>query len=124
MDEKDLIQQWNTLRKNFVYSQIVPTLLFLLLIQQASNGKLTGLPDQVRYFIVGIVGISGILSFINQYSSIREAFSLTRDLKKLKKKTELAIKVSNSQPLLNLTALAITAFSLISFGLLVLVLFA
>lgn len=124
MDEKDLIQQWNTLRKNFVYSQIVPTLLFLLLIQQASNGKLTGLPDEVRYFIVGIVGISGILSFINQYSSIREAFSLTRDLKKLKKKTEIAIKVSNSQPLLNLTALAITAFSLISFGLLVLVLFA
>jgi hypothetical protein len=124
MDEKDLIQQWNTLRKNFVYSQIVPTLLFLLLIQQASNGKLTDLPDQIRYFIVGIVGISGILSFINQYSSIREAFSLTKDLKKIKKKTDLAIKVSNSQPLLNLTALAITSFSLISFGLLVLVLFA
>ena len=123
MDEKDLLLNWNNLRKNFVYSQIIPAVLFIVLINLASNGKLTGLPDPVKYFILGTVGIIGLLSFINQYSSIREAMSLIKDINSLKKKSDLTKKISNSQQHLNLTATGITAFSLISYALLIWVLF-
>ena len=123
MEEKDLLLNWNNLRKNFVYSQIIPAVLFIVLINLASNGKLTGLSDPIKYFILGTVGIIGLLSFINQYSSIREAMSLIKDINSLKKKSDLTKKISNSQQHLNLTATGITAFSLISYALLIWVLF-
>ena len=123
MEEEDLLQNWNNLRKNFVYSQIIPAFLFIVLINLASDGKLTGLSNPVKYFVLGTVGIIGLLSFINQYSSIREAMSLIKDINLLKKKSDLAKKISYSQPHLNLTAIGITAFSLISYALLIWVLF-
>lgn len=123
MEETDLLLNWNNLRKNFVYSQIIPAVLFIVLINLASNGKLTGLSDPVKYFILGTVGIIGLLSFINQYSSIREAMSLIKDIDALKKKSDLTKKISYSQQHLNLTATGITAFSLISYALLIWVLF-
>ena len=123
MEEKDLLLNWNNLRKNFVYSQIIPAVLFIVLINLASNGKLTGLSDPIKYFILGTVGIIGLLSFINQYSSIREAMSLIKDINSLKKKSDLTKKISNSQQHLNLTATGITAFSLVSYALLIWVLF-
>ena len=123
MEEKDLLLNWNNLRKNFVYSQIIPAVLFIVLINLASNGKLTGLSDPIKYFILGTVGIIGLLSFINQYSSIREGMSLIKDINSLKKKSDLTKKISNSQQHLNLTATGITAFSLISYALLIWVLF-
>ena len=123
MEEKDLLLNWNNLRKNFVYSQIIPAVLFIVLINLASNGKLTGLSNPVKGFILGTVGIIGLLSFINQYSSIREAMSLIKDINSLKKKSDLTKKISNSQQHLNLTATGITAFSLISYALLIWVLF-
>jgi hypothetical protein len=94
MEETDLLLNWNNLRKNFVYSQIIPAVLFIVLINLASNGKLTGLSDPVKYFILGTVGIIGLLSFINQYSSIREAMSLIKDIDALKKKSDLTKKIS------------------------------
>jgi len=123
LDEQEIIKYWNQLRKNFVYSQIIPALLFLVLIQQASNGKLVNLTDQVKYFILVVVGIIGILSFINQYSSIREAGALVQDLNGMKIKSALARKISLSQQLLDLTAYAITFFSLLSYGFLIMVIF-
>ena len=123
MEEKELLLIWNNLRKNFVYSQIIPAVLFIVLINLASNGKLTGLSNSVKGFILGTVGIIGLLSFINQYSSIREAMSLIKDINLLKKKSDLAKKISHSQQHLNLTATGITAFSLISYALLIWVLF-
>ena len=123
MEEKDLLLNWNNLRKNFVYSQIIPAVLFIVLINLASNGKLTGLSDPIKYFILGTVGIIGLLSFINQYSSIREGMSLIKDINSLKKKSDLTKKISNSQQHLNLTATGITAFSLVSYALLIWVLF-
>lgn len=123
MDEKDLLALWNQLRKNFVYAQFIPLLVFVVLINQAIEGNLIGLPDNIKYFILVIVGIVGLLTFINQYSSIREAMSLIKDIDALKKKSFLATKISNSQPYLNLTATAITGFSLLSYALLIWTLF-
>ena len=123
MDEKDLLALWNQLRKNFVNAQFIPVLVFVVLINQAIEGNLIGLPDNIKYFILVIVGIIGLLTFINQYSSIREAMSIIKDINSLKKKSVLATKISNSQPYLNLTATAITGFSLLSYALLIWTLF-
>lgn len=123
MDEKDLLALWNQLRKNFVNAQFIPVLVFVVLINQAIEGNLIGLPDNIKYFILVIVGIIGLLTFINQYSSIREAMSIIKDINSLKKKSALATKISNSQPYLNLTAIAITGFSLLSYALLIWTLF-
>ena len=90
MNELDLIQLWNRLRNQIIFSQLAPTFLLIVTIALLNNG-LAESPDPVKWATLGILLASGIFGFLAQYSAATEARAVLSDLKTLKSKS----KVSN-----------------------------
>jgi hypothetical protein len=90
MNELDLIQLWNRLRNQVIFSQLAPTFLLIVTIALLNDG-LADAADSVRWATLGILLASGIFGFIAQYSAAAEAKAVLSELKTLKSKS----KVSN-----------------------------
>ena len=90
MNELDLIQLWNRLRNQVIFSQLAPTFLLIVTIALLNDG-LADAADSVRSATLGILLASGIFGFIAQYSAAAEAKAVLSELKTLKSKS----KVSN-----------------------------
>jgi hypothetical protein len=107
MNEKDLLQLWNTKRTHIINAQIAPTLLLIGVFVLAAYGKFEMATDATKYLTIGVVAATGILAIISQYAAIREAEALIADLKKIDKPSKLSKKISDSGELLKLSALAV-----------------
>jgi hypothetical protein len=90
MNELDLVQLWNRLRNQIIFSQLAPTFLLIVTIGLLNDG-LAEATDYVRWATLGILLASGIFGFLAQYSAATEARAVLSDLKTLKSKS----KVSN-----------------------------
>jgi hypothetical protein len=90
MNELDLVQLWNRLRNQIIFSQLAPTFLLIVTIGLLNDG-LAEATDYVRWATLGILLASGIFGFLAQYSAAAEARAVLSDLKTLKSKS----KVSN-----------------------------
>ncbi len=90
MNELDLIQLWNRLRNQIIFSQIAPTFLLIVTIGLLNDG-LADNEDSVKLATLGILLASGIFGFLAQYSAAAEARAVLSELKTLKAKS----KVSN-----------------------------
>ena len=90
MNELELIQLWNRLRNQIIFSQLAPTFLLIVTIGLLNDG-LAEATDFVRWATLGILLASGIFGFLAQYSAATEARAVLSDLKTLKSKS----KVSN-----------------------------
>ena len=90
MNELDLIQLWNRLRNQIIFSQIAPTFLLIVTIGLLNDG-LADNEDSVKLATLGILLASGIFGFLAQYSAAAEARAVLSELKTLKTKS----KVSN-----------------------------
>ena len=90
MNELELIQLWNRLRNQIIFSQLAPTFLLIVTIGLLNDG-LAEATDYVRWATLGILLASGIFGFLAQYSAATEARAVLSDLKTLKSKS----KVSN-----------------------------
>ena len=119
MNEKDLLQLWNTKRTHIINSQIAPTLLLIGVFVLAAYGKFEMATDATKYLTVGVVAATGILAIISQYAAIREAEALIADLKKVDKPSKLSKKISDSGELLKLSALAVIGLGVAVFALVV-----
>ena len=119
MNEKDLLQLWNTKRTHIINAQIAPTLLLIGVFVLAAYGKFEMATDATKYLTIGVVAATGILAIISQYAAIREADSLISDLKKINKPTKLSKKIADSGELLQLSALAVVGLGLAVFALVV-----
>ena len=119
MNEKDLLQLWNTKRTHIINAQIAPTLLLIGVFVLAAYGKFEMATDATKYLIVGVVAATGILAIISQYAAIREAEALIADLKKVDKPSKLSKKISDSGELLKLSALAVIGLGAAVFALVV-----
>jgi uncharacterized membrane protein len=119
MNEKDLLQLWNTKRTHIINAQIAPTLLLIGVFVLAAYGKFEMATDATKYLTVGVVAATGILAIISQYAAIREAEALIADLKKVDKPSKLAKKISDSGELLKLSALAVIGLGAAVFALVV-----
>jgi uncharacterized membrane protein len=119
MNEKDLLQLWNTKRTHIINAQIAPTLLLIGVFVIAAYGKFEMATDATKYLTVGVVAATGILAIISQYAAIREAEALIADLKKVDKPSKLAKKISDSGELLKLSALAVIGLGAAVFALVV-----
>ena len=119
MNEKDLLELWNTKRSQIINAQIAPTLLLIAVFVLAAYGKFETATDATKYLTIGVAAATGILAIISQYAAIREAESLISDLKKVSKPTKLSKKISDSRELLSLTAIAIVGLGLAIFALVV-----
>ena len=119
MNEKDLLQLWNTKRTHIINAQIAPTLLLIGVFVLAAYGKFEMATDATKYLTVGVVAATGILAIISQYAAIREAEALIADLKKVDKPSKLSKTISDSGELLKLSALAVIGLGVAVFALVV-----
>jgi low affinity Fe/Cu permease len=119
MDEKNLLDLWNTKRTQIINAQMAPSLMLIGVFVLAAFGKFDGASDATKYLTIGVAAATGILAIISQYAAIREGEALLVDLKRLKSSSELAKKVAESRGLLSLSAIAIVGLGVAIFALVV-----
>ena len=119
MDEKGLLDLWNTKRTQVINAQIAPTLMLIGVFVVAAFGKFETATDAAKYLTVGVAAATGILAIISQYATIREAEVLLLDLKKLEKPSALSKKIADSRGLLSLAAIAMVGLGIGVFALVV-----
>jgi len=120
MDEKGLLELWNTKRTQIIKAQMAPNLMLIGIFVLAAFGKFETATDGAKYLAIGVAAATGILAIITQYATIREAEVLLTDLKRLDKPSELSKKIADSRHLLSLSAIAIVGFGIAVFALVVL----
>jgi len=119
MDEKSLLELWNTKRTQVIHAQIAPTLMLIGIFVMAALGKFENATDGSKYLTIGVAAATGILAIISQYATIREAEVLLLDLKKIEKPSALSTKISESRGLLSLSAIAMVGLGIGVFALVV-----
>ena len=119
MDEKNLIDLWNTKRTQIINAQMAPSLMLIGVFVLAAFGKFDGASDATKYLTIGVAAATGILAIISQYAAIREAEALLIDLNRLKSSSELTKKIAESRGLLSLSAIAIVGLGIAIFALVV-----
>ncbi len=112
MDQKELLNLWNTKRSQIIMAQLSPALVLTALFVTAAFGKFETASDAARYLAIGVAAVTGILAVVTQYATIREAEALLIDLNRLENKTALTAKIAESRSFLSLTAIALVLFSL------------
>ena len=92
MNELDLIQLWNRLRNQIIFSQLAPTFLLIVTIGLLNDG-LAENEDSVKLATLGILLASGIFGFLAQYSAASEARAVLSELKTLNTKSKVSTQV-------------------------------
>ena len=119
MDEKGLLELWNTKRSQVVIAQIAPTLMLTGVFVLAALGVFENATDGAKYLTIGVAAATGILALISQYATIREAEVLLIDLKRIEKPSELSKRISDSRGFLSLSATAMVGLGIGVFALVV-----
>ena len=119
MDEKGLLELWNTKRSQIINAQIAPTLMLTGVFVLAALGVFENASDGAKYLTIGVAAATGILAIISQYATIREAEVLLIDLKRIEKPSELAKRISDSRGFLSLSATAMVGLGIGVFALVV-----
>ena len=117
MDEKGLLELWNTKRTQIINAQKAPNFMLIGVFVLAAFGKFEMATDATKYLVIGVAAVTGILAIISQYATIREAEALLVDLNRIAKPSELTKKIAASRHLLSLTAIAIVGMGLAVFAL-------
>jgi uncharacterized membrane protein YuzA (DUF378 family) len=117
MDEKGLLELWNTKRTQVINAQKAPNFMLIGIFVLAAFGKFDTATDATKYLVVGVAAVTGILAIISQYATIREAEALLVDLNRIEKPSEVTKKIASSRHLLSLTAIAIVGLGLAVFAL-------
>jgi hypothetical protein len=119
MDEKGLLELWNTKRSQIISAQMAPTLMLTGVFVLAALGVFENASDGAKYLTIGVAAATGILAIISQYATIREAEVLLIDLKRVEKPSELAKRISDSRGFLSLSATAMIGLGIGVFALVV-----
>jgi hypothetical protein len=119
MDEKGLLELWNTKRTQIINAQIAPTLMLTGVFVLAALGVFENATDGAKYLTIGVAAATGILAIISQYATIREAEVLLIDLKRIEKPSELSKRISDSRGFLSLSATAMVGLGIAVFALVV-----
>jgi hypothetical protein len=92
MTEFELIQLWNKLRNQVIFSQLAPTFLLIVTIALINDG-LSDAALEVRLATMGILLASGIFGYLAQYSTATEARALIAEIRTLKTKSKVSSQV-------------------------------
>jgi hypothetical protein len=92
MTELDLIQLWNKLRNQVIFSQLAPTFLLIATVSLINDG-LASAAVEVRFATMGILLASGIFGYLAQYSSATEARAVIAEIRTLKTKSKVAVQI-------------------------------
>ena len=117
MNELALLKLWNQKRTQIIQAQIAPALVLIAVMVLSALGIFDKANDAAKYLALGVAAVTGILSMITQYATIREAEVLIVDLKRIKDSSELSKKIADSRGLVSLTAIAIVGMGIAIFAL-------
>jgi hypothetical protein len=90
--ELELIQLWNKLRNQVIFSQLAPTFLLIATISLLNDGLDTQ-ALVVKLATLGILLASGIFGYLAQYSAATEARAILADIRTLKTKSKLSTQL-------------------------------
>ena len=119
MDERTLIKQWNILRAQIIQAQVAPALVLIGVMVLATLGLFETASDSAKFLVLGVAAVTGFLATISQYAAVREGEALLVDLGKVDKPSALSRKIAGSRGLVSLSAIAIIAFDVAMFALVV-----
>jgi len=119
MDEKTLIKQWNMMRVQIIQAQVAPALVLIGVMVLATLGLFETASDSAKFLVLGVAAVTGFLATISQYAAVREGEALLVDLGKVDKPSALSRKIAGSRGLVSLSAIAIIAFDVAMFALVV-----
>ena len=119
MDEKTLIMQWNMMRAQIIQAQVAPALVLIGVMVLATLGLFESASDSAKFLVLGVAAVTGFLATISQYAAVREGEALLVDLGKVDKPSALTRKIAGSRGLVSLSAIAIIAFDVAMFALVV-----
>ena len=117
MNELALLKLWNQKRTQIIHAQIAPALVLIAVMVLSALGIFEKANDAAKYLALGVAAVTGILSMITQYATIREAEVLIVDLKRIKDSSELSKKIADSRGLVSLTAIGIVGMGIAIFAL-------
>ena len=117
MNELALLKLWNQKRTQIIQAQIAPALVLIAVMVLSALGIFEKANDAAKYLALGVAAVTGILSMITQYATIREAEVLIVDLKRIKDSSELSKKIADSRGLVSLTAIGIVGMGIAIFAL-------
>jgi hypothetical protein len=117
MNELALLKLWNQKRTQIIQAQVAPALVLIAVMVLSALGIFEKANDGAKYLALGVAAVTGILSIITQYATIREAEVLIVDLKRIKDSSELAKKIADSRGLVSWTAIAIVGMGIAIFAL-------
>ena len=117
MNELALLKLWNQKRTQIIQAQVAPALVLIAVMVLSALGLFEKANDGAKYLALGVAAVTGILSMITQYATIREAEVLIVDLKRIKDSSELAKKIADSRGLVSLTAIGIVGMGIAIFAL-------
>jgi hypothetical protein len=89
MTEAELINLWNKLRNQVIFSQLAPTFLLIVTIALINDG-LADSALEVRLATMGILLASGIFGYLAQYSTATEARAVLAEIRTLKTKSKVS----------------------------------
>jgi hypothetical protein len=92
MNELELIQLWNKLRNQVIFSQLAPTFLLIVTIALLNDG-LADTALEIRLATLGILLASGIFGYLAQYSSATEARAVLAEIRTLKIKSKVSAQL-------------------------------
>lgn len=92
MNELQLIELWNRLRNQIIFSQLAPTFLLILTIWLLNDG-LAQAAATVRLATLGILLASGIFGYLAQYSAATEGRAVLAEMRLLKMRSKITTQI-------------------------------
>jgi hypothetical protein len=112
MNEKDLVETWNDMRKQIIQAQFQSVIALSVVTVLSVMGYFSGVSTTVALLALVFLVTVGSLGVLNQFAIIREAKALVEDLKGHSAQGAMGQTISGSGSYLNLTQGLMAVFSI------------
>jgi hypothetical protein len=112
MNEKDLVETWNDMRKQIIQAQFQSVIALSVVTVLSVMGYFSSVSDTVALLALAFLVTVGSLGVLNQFAIIREAKALVEDLKGHSSQGAMGKTISGSGSYLTLTQGLMVVFSI------------
>ena len=112
MNEKDLVETWNDMRKQIIQAQFQSVIALSVVTVLSVMGYFSGVSTAVALLALAFLVTVGSLGVLNQFAIIREAKALVEDLKGHSAQGAMGRTISGSGSYLTLTQGLMAVFSI------------
>ena len=112
MNEKDLVETWNDMRKQIIQAQFQSVIALSVVTVLSVMGYFSGVSATVALLALAFLVTVGSLGVLNQFAIIRDAKALVEDLNGHSPQSAMGKTVSGSGSYLTLTQGLMAVFSI------------